>query len=424
MDRNTAAVLAHVFPGVEAATLATLEESAGRYAYPPGAILCRQGEPGETFFIIVDGRVAFSQLLEDGQEKIMGSYGPGQYFGELALLDRTPRRATATAETPVTVLEITTGLFQRLLQDSPAVAQVIGQNVLATLRQTDQQATAFLRAKNEELAAVNKELEIGRLIQQSFLPQQLPHFAGWEIATHFRSAREVAGDFYDAFTLSHGKRLALVLGDVCGKGVGAALFMALFRSLIRAYSEQHYSTSLLDVITADVPAGQRGRRGALPGAGISTLREAVVLTNNYIAHHHGDTNMFATLFFGVLDPATGALAYINGGHEPPLVIGPSGVRSQLEPTGPAVGMLPDMTFTVAQAQLEPGDILLAFTDGVTEARDGGGRYFGDTRLNDILAAPPPALTALLARIEQELQQHTARQPQADDITLLAVRRET
>jgi sigma-B regulation protein RsbU (phosphoserine phosphatase) len=95
--------------------------------------------------------------------------------------------------------------------------------------------------------AAEHELEIGRKIQASFLPEELPKPAGWEIASKFKAARIVAGDFYDAFTLVGGKRIGLVVGDVCDKGVGAALFMAIFRSLIRAFADQHYSLGWMDI---------------------------------------------------------------------------------------------------------------------------------------------------------------------------------
>ncbi|MCI0644078.1 MAG: SpoIIE family protein phosphatase [Chloroflexi bacterium] len=274
--------------------------------------------------------------------------------------------------------------------------------------------------------AAERELEIGRRIQAGFLPDVLPEVAGWEIGYFFQSARVVAGDFYDAFTLSRGKRVALVMADVCDKGVGAALFMALFRSLIRAFAFQHYSTSLLDLITNDDSLAALGRAGkkrtALPTTGTTALKEAIALTNNYIAQHHGHTNMFATLFFGVLDPGSGALTYINGGHEPPLIIGRNGVKARLEPTGPAVGMLPDMEYEMQETILEPGDTLLAFTDGVTEARNVRGAFFSEEQLLAIAAGQHDSVAGLLDQISSQLHGHMAGTEQSDDIAMLAIRR--
>ena len=245
--------------------------------------------------------------------------------------------------------------------------------------------------------SLERELEIGREIQKSFLPEELPQVAGWEIAALFRPARQVAGDFYDAFSLPSSGRIGLVVADVCDKGVGAALFMALFRSLLRA--------------TATGAASG-------PEAGTELLR-TVRLTNDYIARTHGRSNMFATLFFGVLDPATGSLLYVNGGHEAPIHFGPGGAKGRLYPTGPAVGMMPDMPFEVRETRLEAGEGLLAFTDGVTDARGASGLY-GEGRLLALLGQPVASAAALLDAIEAGVLAHAAGSEQADDITLLAV----
>ncbi len=301
--------------------------------------------------------------------------------------------------------------------------QPIGfRGVLHDVTRRKQVEEALQQAKE----VAERELEIGRRIQAGFLPEQLPQPAGWEIASRFRAANEVAGDFYDAFALSGGKRIGLVVADVCGKGVGAALFMALFRSLIRAFADQHASLSWMDALSRDVSAtsegGSVGRRRAMLSTGTTPLKNAIVLTNNYIARTHGQAHMFATIFFGVLDPATGALIYINGGHEPPLLIGPTGIKASLAPTGPAVGLFPDLEFRIEQVELEPGDILLAFTDGVIDARDPARERYAERRLLSLAQAPAASAAALLDRIQADLDDHIAGADQFDDITMLAVRR--
>jgi len=272
-----------------------------------------------------------------------------------------------------------------------------------------------------------RDLEIGRQIQASFLPDELPQPAGWEIASHFQAARQVAGDFYDAFKMAGGKRIGLVVGDVSDKGVGAALFMALFRSLIRAFAEQHASLGWMDILESEAAEAQHsasvGRRRELLSPGSTALKKAVDLTNDYIAINHSKANMFATLFFGVLDPATGALTYINAGQEPPLLVGPQGIRSRLVPTGPAVGLLPGLAFSLEQVDVEPGDLLLAFTDGVLDARSPDGESFGDQRLARLVEQPCKSASELLDRIQAGLSRHSAGIEQFDDITLLAVRRD-
>jgi sigma-B regulation protein RsbU (phosphoserine phosphatase) len=282
--------------------------------------------------------------------------------------------------------------------------------------------------QQETLLKIERDVQIARQIQLGFLPNQLPQLPGWEIATRFHPAREVAGDFFDVFMLTQNRRVGFVIADVCDKGVGAALFMSLSRSLIRAFAQQHYSISdWTDVLTEGSAPATRRQRGAggrqfLPTIGAAALKNAMVLTNAYITDNHIDMNMFVTLFFGVLDPATGVLIYANGGHCPPEIVGPAGSKMKLEMTGPAVGMLRGADFEIAQAHLDPGDILFCYTDGVTDARSPERAFFGIERMHQLLVEPPPSAAGLLTRVEENLQAHIASADQFDDITMLAVQR--
>ena len=251
------------------------------------------------------------------------------------------------------------------------------------------------------LKSMERELEIGRQIQRGFLPRKLPQVSGWEIASYFKSAREVAGDFYDAFHLESEQRLCLVIADVCDKGVGAALFMTLFRSLLR------FTIGASDL--------------SVDGSPTSRLKQAATLTNNYIAHTHGETGMFATVFIGLLDPSTGILSYINAGHESPLLLDVSSGCIALTRTGPAVGVIPNMEFAVREAELKPGQLLFAFTDGAPDALNSAGERLGRDGLFSRLHADLSA-EMLLAEISKELTEYMTGADQFDDITLLAVRR--
>jgi phosphoserine phosphatase RsbU/P len=246
------------------------------------------------------------------------------------------------------------------------------------------------------LASVRQELELGRRTQADFLPAALPQLTGWNLAATFLPAREVAGDFYDAFQLPNG-RLGLLIGDVCDKGVAAALFMALTRSLVRAFAEQ----------------ADRDPNDALA---------AVSLTNGYIVRHHRQSHMFATIFFGLLDPANGTLTYVNAGHPPPVRISVDHTLEPLDVTGPAVGFMPDSIFTTATTRIAPGELLLAYTDGATEARNSTGELLGEERLLAAIGGPTDMHT-LLQRLEQAVQHHIVGDALADDITLLALQRE-
>ncbi|HSG42748.1 MAG TPA: PAS domain S-box protein [Anaerolineales bacterium] len=263
---------------------------------------------------------------------------------------------------------------------------------------------AQLHAKTESaLGAAERDLEIGRQIQSGFFPETLPKLKGWEIATHFHAARQVAGDFYDVFKLKGSEFTAFIIADVCDKGVGAALFMVLFRSLLRAFSEKYIDKNNVR----------------------SQLLDIILSTNNFIAEYHGKSNMFATLFFGVLDPESGTLHYVNGGHEPPVILDKDGkVTQRLMPTGPAVGMFVDLDFNVEQVQFEEGDFLVGFTDGTTDAKSASGNQFTEGRLLKNVAHPWTSIFSMLFELNVELANHIGDQSQFDDITLIAFRRKS
>jgi sigma-B regulation protein RsbU (phosphoserine phosphatase) len=256
------------------------------------------------------------------------------------------------------------------------------------------------------LQGLERELDIAREIQKEFLPSELPQITGWEIAAYFKAAREVAGDFYDAFTLPDGS-LAFVIADVCGKGVGAALYMTLFRSLIHATLLDQFDHS--DGTTEMSPA--------------RFLMRAVTHTNKYVAETHEAANMFATIFIGILKPATGVVFYINGGNEPPVVISVDGkIRCDLPPTGPAIGVMPETKFEVKEITLAPGDALVAFTDGIPDNKNVRDEFFGRERLLRSLQARAGSVADLFQKIQAELTEFSAGDDQFDDITLMAVKR--
>lgn len=281
----------------------------------------------------------------------------------------------------------------------------------------------LLSERQSQLMRFKRELEIGREIQLSFLPARLPGPEGWELVARFRPALEVAGDFYDAFPLPHGY-LVIAIADVVGKGVTAALFMAIIRSLFRALFQQNYYLT-----EQQLPASPLdGRTAPFPFVDRDALLNAVRLTNAYLIGNHGDTYAFATLFAGVLDPANGRLMYVNAGHNPPLVLSPNGrggrfVREELSPTGPAIGLLLNADYRLAETALEPGEMLFAFTDGVIEARNPAAEELGQERVEAILTGLNGTAEESLAAVETAVLEHTAGAEAFDDVTMLALRRE-
>jgi sigma-B regulation protein RsbU (phosphoserine phosphatase) len=262
--------------------------------------------------------------------------------------------------------------------------------------------------------ALDAEMEKGKKIQRDFLPDQIPRIDGWDIAVYFMPARQVSGDFYDVFLLP-GNLIGLVIADVCDKGVGSALFMALFRSLIRVFSGQ------ISLQGVSVSGTCKSDSDSFCDYHHVALR-AVSLTNDYIAVEHGEEGMFATLFFGVLDPLSGKMGYVNGGHEPVVIVNPGGVKESLGATGPALGMMPDSKYAAKSVQIEPGDIIFGYTDGVTEALSSNKELYSRARLISLLESPAHTASKLIEQIKIDLLKYIDDAPQSDDITMFAVRR--
>jgi phosphoserine phosphatase RsbU/P len=270
-------------------------------------------------------------------------------------------------------------------------------------------------------SAAERELQIAREIQAGFLPRTLYQPEGWEIAATFVPAREVAGDFYDVFPMANNRRVGMVIADVCDKGVGAALFMALFRTLIRAFAQQNHALSWADSLSGP-PRARGGGATNIPSIGTTALRAAITLTNTYIRENHAESGMFASVFFGVLDPATGGLSFVNAGQTPPLIVRGGKVAETLMPSGPAVGILSGIEWEIGQAQLEPEDVLVAYTDGVTEARDEGGGFYGEERLEEFVCREERTALDHAQLLQRDVARFAGSADQSDDITLLTLKR--
>lgn len=291
------------------------------------------------------------------------------------------------------------------------ITQVIAPVVMVLLVYlTTQIVRALDNARNLKQSELKRnmferEMEIGRQIQAGFFPEKLPDINGWELAAFFRPTRQVSGDFYDAFSIADGKLIGFVVADVCDKGVGAALFMALTRSLLRAFTLQNLNESDTD-----------------PQLIGSKLQHTVRLTNDYIAETHGNANMFATLFIGLLDPESGKLIYSNCGHEPPIVKMGSDECTFLKPTGPALGMFTAIKIQTKEILLHKGDMLLAFTDGVTDAQNDAGVQFTIKKIVECLKQGSSSAEALVASIVKKVDDHVGDAQQFDDITLMAIKK--
>ncbi|MFC4160073.1 PP2C family protein-serine/threonine phosphatase [Chitinimonas lacunae] len=243
------------------------------------------------------------------------------------------------------------------------------------------------------LASLQQELEIARQMQQSILPRALPPRAEISIAATMIPAKEVGGDFYDYFLLDE-HHLGVVVADVSGKGVPAALFMAISRSLLKAYARFFRS----------------------PAACLGKLNQLLASENEQM--------MFVTVFYGVLDLVSGEFVFLNAGHNPPLLQRADGTLEWLPKTeGMALAVVEDFAFGDACIRLTPGDTLVMFTDGVTEAVDEHDRLFGEARLMQAMAqiGPTEAVDTIPERLVEAVRDFAAGTPQSDDITCVVMR---
>lgn len=267
--------------------------------------------------------------------------------------------------------------------------------------QTANKELVELRAKEYAyLEAVKGELELGQKIQLSFLPQKIPQPPGWEMDVFFMPAREVSGDFYDVFMLDP-STLAFVIGDVSGKDIGAALFMSRIQILLRAVTERAFADK-------------------------KPLADSMRTVNEYIARQYEQAYaavMFATLFYGFLDLKRGILWYINAGHPSPVILNKTALKMKLPQTGPAIGLDASSTFREEEITLARGDLLLAYTDGVVEAKNAAGEFFSASRLSALLSESNPSATATVGRIKKALGEHMKNAVPYDDITMLALYRQ-
>jgi sigma-B regulation protein RsbU (phosphoserine phosphatase) len=240
------------------------------------------------------------------------------------------------------------------------------------------------------------ELALGRRIQRSFVPLSAPTIPGYEIASHYEAAREVGGDFFDIFRMrTRTGQLGLVIADVTGKGVAAALLMAFARPLIR---------SALD-----------------------HAREPALALNrvNRILVEERRSALFITALVGIVELRTGRFRLANAGHEPPLHVPADGGPIRWMPVaGSLLGAFADLELADCDVTLEPGDLLLLYTDGVTDARAPSGERFGDERLlGAVESARSGAADEVVAAVSQAYHQFQGDMPAADDVTIVAVRRE-
>jgi len=248
--------------------------------------------------------------------------------------------------------------------------------------------------EHDELVSIQQDLQTAREIQQAILPKKFPPFPDrieFSIFASMIAAKEVGGDFFDFFMMDN-ERLGFVIGDVSGKGVPAAIFMAVSRTLIRATGIK----------------------------GIST-EECMGYVNRLLCNESVSC-MFVTVFYGILNTGSGEVEYVNAGHNPPYILSGNEVSKVEMTNGTILGCMEDFKYHSKKVQLLPGDVLFLYTDGVTEAFNSEEQMYGEERLENYLQNHSShSIEAIVLESIQDVTGFSAGIPQSDDITVLAIR---
>lgn len=429
MDESRSPLSKHpVFSALSETTLDRLLAEGRREAFQGGDILLRQGDGSDSVILVLQGSVEAVVQTASGPVRLATISEPA-LLGEIGVLADLPRTATIRALEPGRLLRIGKAMFNSIADGNPkilrhVIAQLGGQirafnsavgvytNALAALEREeyDEEMLEQLTNPSAELANFaatftrmaqqliirrqhHDEMASATAIQRAMLPDPLPRDDPQRAELHaaMRPAREVGGDFYDAFFLD-ADRLAITIGDVSGKGVPASLFMAICQTTIRMALRQEPD----DIARA--------------------LERA-----NELLEANNTTATFATFFGAIVDLRDGGMRYCNCGHNPALLRRNGGGIEELASDGIALGILSPAGYAMVEAVLRPGDRLLLYTDGVTEAHDPGGELFEETRLKNAVEKYHGLCTRkFVEEIFTEVDVFAAAAPQHDDLTCLAL----
>ncbi len=377
---------------------------------PAGTLLLQEDREADRYFILVEGEVEILKALGTPDERLLGVREAGSFIGEMSLFSEEGcHTASVRARTTLQLLEMSKSDLDALLHRQPTFAFEMMRTLSRRLDESENLTIRDLRRKNRELikaykeleaaqAAIiekeklERELELAREIQLSMLPRALPQRSGFDFGTHIMPMSAVGGDFFDIFPLE-GDTLAVAVGDVSDHGVPAALFMVMTVTLLRAESRK-----------------------------LSSPSEVLGRVNRHLLEMN-ETGMFVTVLYGILDCTAHELRYARAGHEIPMLLDKHGERIDLDHrSGQPLGLFSKPIFDEHCVTLNPNNLLLMYSDGVTEAMDMDGRFFGQLRLMEVLqSGRRDSAQGICDLVWESLVTFRGEAIQHDDITLLAMK---
>ena len=357
-----------------------------------GEVMLTPGQRNDSIYLLLAGGLQIHLGARDTNDFIV--IGPGECIGELSIIDGKPVSAYVVAETACRVLIIHEAVFWGSIIPIPEVARNLMIVLSERMRLNNKLILERLKS-HLMLEHLQKELQVAKRIQASMLPSTFPLFperADVDIFAVMDAAKDIGGDFFDAFFVKP-DRLFIGIGDVSGKGIPAALFMA--RSM----------TQLRMEALRDLPPD-----------------EILARVNSRLCENN-ESGMFVTLFCGILDLQTGDLRYSNAGHNPPLADAAGGSFDFIEvPRGTVVGIMEDARFECARMRLQPGQTLMLYTDGVTEAMNPRQELYSEERFRETLSSGRRAdAKAIIEAVRGDIDSFAQGASQSDDITMLALR---
>jgi phosphoserine phosphatase RsbU/P len=376
---------------------------------PPNTILFNEGDPGDRFYIVIYGQLETVKALGTKEEWILGIRGPGEFIGELSLINRSGlRTASIRSVNEVTLWEMTHDSFDALLVRQPRMAYEIVRVLSSRLLEAENASIEDLRQKNIQLEKaylelqnaqaqiiekerLERELQIAYQIQMSILPQELPQLEGYDFGFCIIPARAVGGDFYGIVRLSP-ERIGVFIGDVSDKGVPSAIFMARTHAILHAEASR------------DIPPDEVLHR----------------VNHQLVDFTH--TPLFVTVLYGILDNRNHEFYYARAGHELPILIDTKGqVQLASWDQGQLLGIMPEPKIDIQTITIPPGGTLILYTDGLFDGRDASGERFGMHRVKEGLAglAGIPA-QMVCSQLLSSVLTYQNEQPQDDDITIVAI----